>query len=591
MYRLINFFKNRSLFFTLATIMFISSVSISIITALSIMDISQKIFINNFSISNAKTLKQIEFNFYNLNNKIIDAVNTMDNNWAFRRYLTENITNQPDLFYVIYNLSKQFKTNAEILNDNYVDMLVIGNNNTTYKNTQSSITTPIEVIKNSSITKAALKNPTKLLYQYNNYGFTSVTNNNNVLIGTKVLISELTKKPLGVLYAIINEDSIKNLYSNFAATPGNDIAIISSNGTIISSSIENIIGNKNLNFLSAAKRIQKNHSEYINLTLNKKKYTILSEYMPTYDFYIVNIIDTNKALSDMYNTKQIILICSIIIFITFSILFLVTKKTTDPLRILVKEMSKITECNFNNHINLKGNYETAKLSSSFNYMLDNLNSYVKELMLSQKNQRKAELSALQMQINPHFMYNTLASIKWLILKGDKEVAANTLDAFISLLQNTISDTSETVTVEKEILNLKNYVFINKTRYSEDIKVTFHIFTQCISYKLPKLILQPFIENAFFHAFTGKKEGHIHVFISEKGNNLLCEIIDNGIGMDENVLSNLYSPKTSTHKNFSRIGIKNVNDRIKLLYGDLYGVTIKSKINSGTTVSIILPIIS
>lgn len=571
--------------------MFISSVSISIITALSIMNISKKIFINNFSISNTKILKQIHSNFYNLNSKIVTVINAADNSWAFRRYLSENITDNSDLFYTIYNLKEQFKRNDEVLNDNYIDMLIIGNNNNTYKSNQSLITTPIDKIKKSSVTKAALKNPNKLLYKYNNYGFTSVTKNSSVVIGTKVLISELTKKPIGVLYAIITEDSLENLYSNFAATKGNDIAIISSNGTIVSSSIKSLIGTKNFNFLNAAKKLKNGHSEYMNLTLNKKKFTILSEYMPTYDFYLVNIIDTNKALSDMYNTQQIILICSIIILMTFSILFIVIKKTTDPLRILVKEMSKITKCEFNNHIDLKGNYEITKLSSSFNYMLDNLNNYVKELMSAHKKQRKAELSALQMQINPHFMYNTLASIKWLVLKDDKEKASSTIDAFISLLQNTISNTNETVTVENEILNLKNYVFINKTRYGENIKVSFHVFPQCSNYKLPKLILQPFIENSFFHAFTGNKEGHIHVFISEKCGNLLCEIIDNGIGMDENELYNLNSPNTSKNKHFTGIGIKNVDDRIKLLYGDKYGVTIKSKINAGTTVSIILPIIS
>jgi len=588
MYRIIKYLKNKSLFFILAAIMFISSVSISIITALSIMNISKKIFINNFSISNTKILKQIYSNFYNLNNKLVTVINTVDNNWAFRRYLGENINDQSELPYIIYNLQEQFKTSDEILSDNNIDMLIVGTNNNYYKSNISLITTPIDTIKKDKITKVALKNPNKLLYQYNSYGFTSVSKNNNVIIGTKVLISALTKKPIGVLYAIINEDSIKNLYSNFAATPGNDIAIISSNGTIVSSSIENMIGSKNFALLNAAKKIKKNNSEYINISLDNKKYTILSEYMPTYDFYLVNIIDTNKALNAMYNTKQIIFICSVIIFITFSILFIVTKKTTDPLRILVKEMSKITKCNFNNHINLKGNYEITELSSSFNYMLDSLNVYINELMAAQEKQRKAELSALQMQINPHFMYNTLASIKWLTLKDDKEKASSTIDAFISLLQNTISDTSETVTVEKEILNLKNYVLINKMRYGENIQVSFHIFPQCNNYKLPKLILQPFIENAFFHAFTGNKDGHIHIFISEKVGNLLCEIIDNGIGMDENTLSNLYSPKALKNKHFTGIGIKNVDDRIKLLYGDKYGVTIKSKINVGTTVSIILP---
>ncbi|MCD2347767.1 sensor histidine kinase [Clostridium guangxiense] len=589
MYNLTKRLKNKSLFFTLATIMLISSVSISIITAISIMNISKKIFINNFSISSTKILKQIQANSSDLNDKIISTINTVNNSWAFRRYFSENITDPSELFYVTYNLQQHIKINEQLLNDNYIEMLLVGKNNTIYISNSSLLTTPVSVVKNNVITKIALKNPYRVLYQYNNHGFTSLTKNDSAIVATKVLYDQLTKSPFGVIYMTINEKVFKKLYSNFTTT-GNDVAVISSNGTVVSSSINNMIGSKNYNLLNLGKEIKKNHIKYLNITLNKKKCIILSEYMPIYDFYLVNIIDTNKALSDMYNTKQIILICSIIIFITFSILFMVTRKTTAPLRILVKEMSKITECNFNNHINLKGSPEITKLSSSFNYMLDSLNDYVEKLMLAQKKQRKAELSALQMQINPHFIYNTLASIKWLMLKGDKEKTGSTIDSFISLLQNTISDTSETVTVEKEILNLKNYVFINEMRYGEKIKVNFHVFPQCNEYKLPKLMLQPFIENAFFHAFTGDEEGHIHVFISEKSKNLLCEIIDDGIGIDKTELSTLFLSKTSKHKHFTGIGIKNVDDRIKLLYGDKYGVSIKSKPNVGTTVSIVLPII-
>ncbi|QAA30506.1 sensor histidine kinase [Clostridium manihotivorum] len=186
-------------------------------------------------------------------------------------------------------------------------------------------------------------------------------------------------------------------------------------------------------------------------------------------------------------------------------------------------------------------------------MLDGLNDYLEKLLIAKENQRKSALSALQIQINPHFIYNTLASIKWLVLKGDKEKASNTINAFISLLQNTINETSETITVEQEIDNLKNYVFINETRY-------------------------------------GDEAGRIHVFISEKYGKLFCEIVDNGAGMDEEQLSKLYSSTTSKHKHFTGIGIKNVDDRIKLLYGSDYGVKINSEVSAGTTISIFLSLI-
>lgn len=590
MRKLLSKLRNNSLFFKLALIMSISSISISIVTAFIIMNISKKIFIDNFSITNNKILHQIQANSADLNNKLISVMNTVNNSWAFRRYLTESNNTGIEQSYIIYNLKQHLKVNDPIFESENIDLLLVGKNNSTFIRSSALLTTPVNDIRKSDITKNSLNNPNKLLYSYNKSGFTSLNEGNNVIIATKVLHDQRTKEQFGMLYMTISENVFSKLYSNFT-TNGNDVVIMSPDGTIVSSNKQDIIGSKDYSMLSTAKEITSKRLKYKNIRNNGKNYTVLSEYMPIYDFYLVNIIDTNIALSSMYNISQIILICGVIIFISSSILFIITRRTTKPLRVLVKEMSKITEGNFKNHINLGGSSEIKKLSTSFNYMLDGLNDYVEKLLIAQKNQRKSELSALQMQINPHFIYNTLASIKWLVLKGDKEKASNTINAFISLLQNTISETSETITVEQEIENLKNYVFINETRYGDKIKVNFHVFPHCNSFRIPKLILQPFIENAFFHAFTGDEDGKIHVFISEKNGKLFCEIVDNGSGMNEEQLSSLYSSPTSKHKHFTGIGIKNVDDRIKLLYGNEYGVKLNSELSVGTTISVFLPLMS
>jgi two-component system sensor histidine kinase YesM len=589
MARIIEKLKSNSLFFKLTLIMVISSISVSVITAFAIINISKKLFINNFSITNTKILKQIQANSSDLNDKVINVINTVNDSWAFRRYLSEYDCNSIEQFNIIYNFKQDLKIKESSLDSENIDFLLIGTNNSTYIGSSALLTTPVEEIKKNKITLNSLNAPDKLLYQYSNSGFTSLTKNNNCIIATKVLQDRNTRKQFGMIYVLIHESVFNKLYSSFT-TEGNDVVMISSTGTILSSNKHDLIGTNNENLLNEAKKIHNDNLKYLNVNLNKKHYTILAEYMPIYDFYLVNIIDTNKALNDMYSIKEVIFICSIIIAISVSILFMVTRRTTKPLRILVEEMSKITEGNFNNHINLQGSWEIRKLSNSFNYMLDGLSNHVEMLLKAEKNQRKAELWALQMQINPHFIYNTLASIKWLVLKGDKEKSSETINSFISLLQNTISETSETITVAQEIENLKNYVFINETRYGDNIKVNFHVLPNCNDYKIPKLILQPFIENAFFHAFTENTEGRIHVFISEKNNKLFCEIVDNGKGMNETQVSNLYSSPSSKHKHFTGIGIKNVDDRIKLLYGNEYGVTIDSKINIGTTINIYLPLI-
>lgn len=589
MNKLIKKLKSLSLFFKLTAIILISSVTISVITAFSIMKITKNIFINNFSITNSKILKQIQNNSEDLNNKITTVMNTINNSWAFRDYLSKNTPDILEQTDILYNLKQHIKPIEEVLKPTDIEFLAIGTNNASYIRTTAILTRSKEDIKEDAITKNALKNPNKLLFQYNSTGFTSSTNQSNVIIATKLLSNGSTKQPFGILYILINENVFSKLYSNFP-TKGNDIFMISSEGIIVSSNRKDLIGTKDQTLLNSAKKINNDKVKYMNIKYNKINYTILADYMPIYDFYLVNRIDTKTALDEMYNVNQIVLNCSIIITISLIILFIITRKTTNPLRKLVKEMSKVTEGNFKNHINLQGGYEIEKLSKSFNFMLDDLNNYIEKLLIAQKKQRETELSALQMQINPHFIYNTLASIKWLVMMGDKEKASENINAFISLLQNTISDKNETITVEQEIENLKNYVFINETRYGENIKVNFHVLPQCLNYRLPKLILQPFIENAFFHAFTGDKEGRIHVFISEKNNTLFCEIVDNGLGMDEDQISKLYNSGSAKSKHFTGIGIKNVDDRIKLLYGNCYGVIIKSELGAGTTINVTLPLI-
>ena len=140
--------------------------------------------------------------------------------------------------------------------------------------------------------------------------------------------------------------------------------------------------------------------------------------------------------------------------------------------------------------------DARQLTSTYNTMIRDINQYIEQIVSIEKEKRTAEIHALQMQINPHYMYNTLASIKWLAWQQDTKKTTEVIDAFISLLRNTISNTDEFITVEQEIRNLENYVKINQVRYGDHVKVEYYIPAQCMELRLPKLILQPFVENAF-----------------------------------------------------------------------------------------------
>ena len=163
-----------------------------------------------------------------------------------------------------------------------------------------------------------------------------------------------------------------------------------------------------------------------------------------------------------------------------------------------------------------------------------------------------------------------------------------IDAIISLLRNTISNADEFITISQEVENLKNYILINHTRYGEAVKVEFYVSQNCYDCLIPKMIMQPFIENSFFHAFPSGRTGTIQILMGQKGKDLEICIEDDGIGMEQNKAEQIVRQETKK-EHFSGIGIHNVQDRLRLLYGGDYGIRIESIKQAGTKVVITLPV--
>src|SRR5690606_35410022 len=211
------------------------------------------------------------------------------------------------------------------------------------------------------------------------------------------------------------------------------------------------------------------------------------------------------------------------------------RRITRPLSQLVKTMQTSKGDNLNFHPLKEGDsYETNVLTKAYNRMIREIDQYTDKLVYEQQERRKADLNALQMQINPHFLYNTLSSIKYLAKMHRTDEVDQTIDSLISMLQSTLGSTEDMVPVETEIETLKHYVFINRIRYGEQIGVHYAIAEDCSQLLVPKLIIQPFVENAFFHAFPGTASGNIHIFIRRLEERLMIEIMDDGVGMSSTV---------------------------------------------------------
>lgn len=580
-------FQFTSLFFKVASIVFISVLLVAICTTALTIKISKDVLVDTFSKSNYKVLTQISESFATLNDKVLNIMNVISISPDFENYLTDTDANPRFTYKTIYNMKNHLTKTIPANDFNDITVVIIGINGKTHVVNSDRIISNTKEILEYDISKNALNNKNTVLYQYLEYGFTSSTRYKSSIIATKVLINKITKEPYGFVYVIINQEVLKKYYAHFVGT-GNNIAIMSSDGTIVSSNVISEVGKKNLGLYEMSKDIQSNNIKYTNTKLNSNDVAVLSKHLPVYNFNMVGTINKNMFLSEMYNTSEIILVSGAISLVFIIITFFTVQRSTKSIAALVEKIPQIIHGDFNNHISVDGSYETKQLSTAFNYMLDGLNSYVHKQIKLEKEKRKAEIHALQMQINPHFIYNTLASVKWLMWQGNVEKSIETIDAFISLLQNTISNKNEMITILEEINNLKNYVLIHHIRYGNDIIVNFFVMPQCEEYIIPKLILQPFIENAFFHGFNNKSNGYINILVNEIDGNLICEIIDNGIGISDGKLENILVKATNKNTHFTSIGIHNVNDRIKLLYGDDYGITITSEVNKGTMVKVIIP---
>ncbi|WP_422657779.1 sensor histidine kinase [Paenibacillus sp. EC2-1] len=585
--------RKQGLFLKLFLVTLVSIVTVSLLTLAITINNSEQLFMKTFSITNGKLLNQMKANLESYNNAVATGATKMAQNAAIRSYLSSGETESVALAMKIYQMTEAMKSIRSNLSAYDVSMMIVGKNGRTYSTDPWYWSVSADNLKHHSITKKTTDYPEQILYQLYFDSKNTANANEPMIVATKALFDQTTGNIYGTMYVAIRDHQFKTFYANFTSE-GNDVVLLNEEGLIVSSNRSEWIGlwNKELLQEVVTDQGRKDNGEFADSMGNEV--IMFSEYLPELDMYLVNQIDKKAVIGQMINAKAVTLTIMAIVAISLIIVFLITRKMTKSLRTLVEQMSNIPHSKFNNHVDItNSSYEVRELGNAFNFMLDSLQDYVEQLVETQKQQRHAELAALQMQINPHFLYNTLASIKFLVQQGNKEKAAGTINALISLLQNTVSDIHSTIPVRQELQTLEHYIYINHVRYGEKIRVNFFVEPESLSYHLPKLILQPFIENAFFHGFNLKEEGRILIMIAVEGDHLVCEIVDNGDGMDldPTLPEQEQFPAPTRHRQlFSGIGIRNVDDRIKLMYGDHCGIHITSKRSEGTKIKVTLPLI-
>lgn len=317
----------------------------------------------------------------------------------------------------------------------------------------------------------------------------------------------------------------------------------------------------------------------------------------------LNVVNTFSGKKyDLHGLITIILIFLLVMITSGTVIYLVNESIKIPLNRLLGRIEQINEDDVFvmkvDGINTESKDEHEILNNVFTTMLNRLNEVLEETYITKINEtelrtriKELELVALQQRINPHFLYNLLDNVFWMAQMKNYEEIGEMVSALGEFFKTSVSEKGAFVTISTEIENVKSYVCLQKIMHKNQFVEQWNIDPEIVRYKTVKLILQPIIENCIVHGFEGMEDGGIiHITGKKESDTIVFEIRDNGKGMEMDVCEKIRQKMNSTILGIGdSIGMRNVNQRIKIYFGEPYGINIKSQIKEGTTVSLCIPI--
>ena len=348
-------------------------------------------------------------------------------------------------------------------------------------------------------------------------------------------------------------------------------------------------------------------TEYRSLTFNQgQKEGNYTQKINGEDFYIVyyksnytdwttvGVISKKNLIRDSVKTMNSAILISVLSLILVVMISLMVSGTiTRNIFKLRKAMQFVEKGNFDVDVDIHSGDEVEELSNGFKYMTSEIKNLLDNIKNKEKQKRIAELKAYQAQINLHFLYNTLNTVRWLANVQKADNIGNLVTSLIQLLHTSISKGDELISIREEIEYVKDYINIQEYRYCDKFKIHFLIEEEILSCKIPKFTLQPIIENALIHGIEPKEgQGLIVVKGQMEDNRVKITVRDNGVGISEDKLKSMFEQERNTNSaRFSSIGILNVQERIRLFFGEQYGLSIESSLGLFTTVTISIPSIT
>jgi sensor histidine kinase YesM len=549
---------------------------------------SEQIISQQISLLNSNTINQVAKNIGFLLDQVIAVVNVCNQNSELE---TDFNKRQADPY---LRLKNSQKIQAKIQNYSYAlgwmkyQMILIGANGDIYAIPDGiSRITPVNIARHGWYPQM-LQDPERILWLSTRPSFLK-GDDDKYFTAIKPLQNGYSKNHYGILLLSIAESNLYDIYQD-SLNNGNQMMIIDSRGRIISHAKREKVGEISSERRQLLKLVRNKSQNRQIIALHHGKYIFNYKQVAGTDWYIINIIPLTAFSKDIYALGLKILLLSLgSILLALAAALFISRKIAMP---LINLSARIKNRHRSEAAAAKSSFmdEMDIVSKEYDHIVGELEKTINNLVKEQEEKRKVELQALQAQINPHFLYNTLNSIKCLVWTGQVELIEPTINALVNLLEQTIGGKDdELIRLEDELNNIRSYMYIQNIRLHCEIQLLFKVPQDLSQYKIPKLLLQPIIENAVFHGIEPKnKPGRIYIYCTENDSALKIEVLDDGIGMDRETIANIFSGKHHISNRFSGIGLKNVDERLKLYFGSQFGLAIESEVGVGTSVVLMLP---
>lgn len=385
----------------------------------------------------------------------------------------------------------------------------------------------------------------------------------------------------------IDEAKLAGYYAGVNEGKGGQIFIVDSQGAVLSSPDKSLLGRHPKNERSM-QAIYSGKEGSFTATVNHVRAKVFYYTLSETGWKVVQIIPAKELSKQIHAMNLFIFLCIVVVLLFGTIFSIIQHRSVVlPLKRLSQEMGKVKNGTFNVRLKVASKDEIGRVGFIFINMIKQIEQLIEHVYKGQIREKEAELKALQAQINPHFLYNTLDSIRWLAVKNKDYAVSGQIEALADMFRHVLNKGEELTTVQEEVEHIRNYMMIQNNRFGDKVKFELLMDSYLADVKIPNLIVQPLIENAIFHGIEPKiNGGKISLTIERTGEELRLTVEDDGVGMDKARQAQLLSKEEELSGGFA---LKNIHERLLLHYGERYGLRIESKLGQGTKVSLTIPI--